>query len=69
MYIVEYRGNGDYLKKGYWKGIKKHTTMFLSEAHKFTPFELKLALKTILHNKHNFKVYKVGGINDIRDDL
>lgn len=69
MYIVEYRGNGDYLTDGYWKGIKRHTSIFLSDAHIFTPFELKLALKTILHNKHNFKVYKVGGLDDFRNDL
>ena len=59
MFIVEYRGDGNYLKKGYWRGIKRHTTMFLSEAHKFNEFELKLALRTILHNKHKFKVYKL----------
>lgn len=71
MYVVEYRGNGDYLTKNYWKGVKNHTTMFLSEAHLFTLFELKLALRTILHNRENYKIYKidVGGINDIRNDL
>ena len=71
MYIVEYRGNGDYLTKDYWKGVKKHTTMFVSEAHLFTLFELKLAFRTILHNRHNYKVYRidVGGINDFRNDI
>lgn len=71
MYIVEYKGNGDYLTDGYWKGVKKHTTMFISEAHLFTLFELKLALRTILHNRHNYKIYRitVGGLDDARDDL
>lgn len=71
MYIVEYRGNGDYLADGYWKGVRNHTTMFLSNAHLFTYFELKLAFKTILRNKKNYKIYKItiGGINDFRDDI
>ncbi|MBQ6628557.1 MAG: hypothetical protein IJI98_11140 [Methanosphaera sp.] len=71
MFVVEYKGNGDYLTKSYWKGVKNHTTMFLSEAHLFTLFELKLAFRTILHNRENYKVYKidVGGINDIRSDI
>lgn len=71
MFIVEYKGNGDYLTKDFWKGVRGHTTMFISEAHLFTEFELKLAFRTILHNKKNYKVYRidVGGINDIRDDL
>jgi hypothetical protein len=71
VYIVEYKGDGNFLKKSYWKGIKKNTTMFLSEAHLFTKFELKLAFRTILRNKNNYKVYKldVGGIDDVRDDI
>lgn len=71
MYIVEYKGDGNYLTKDYWKGIKRHTSMFISEAHLFTLFELKLALRTILRNRKNYKIYKieVGGINDIRNDI
>lgn len=59
MYIVEYKLTGDYLTKGYWKGIKKHTTQFASEAYKFSAFELKLASMTILRNKKKFRVYHV----------
>lgn len=71
MFVVEYMGDGNYLSDGYWKGIRNHTTMFLSEAHLFTLFELKLALRTILHNRENYKVYKVvvGGIDEFRNDI
>jgi len=57
MYIVEYKGN--YLKKGYWKGIKGHTTQFMSEAYRFSMFELKLLVKIILRNKKDYKIYYV----------
>lgn len=71
MYVVELIEDGNYLTKGYWKGTKKHTTMFLSEAHLFTLFELKLAFRTILHNRKNYKVYKIdiGGIDDFRNNI
>ena len=59
MYIVEYKPTGDYLTKEYYKGIKKHTTQFVSEAHKFSAFELKLASMTILRNKKKFRVYYI----------
>lgn len=62
MYIVEYKPTGDYLTKEYYKGIKRHTTQFISEAHRFSAFELKLARKTILKNKKKFKIYYVEGI-------
>ena len=71
MFIVEYKGDGNYLTKDYWKGIKKHTTMFISEAHLFSEFELKLALRTVLHNRQNYKILKIdlGGIDDFRNDI
>ena len=62
VYIVEYKPTGDYLTSGYYKGIKTHTTQFMSEAHKFSAFELKLASMTVLKNKKKFKVYYVKGI-------
>ena len=61
-YIVEYKPNGNYLTKYYYRGIKKNTTEFISEAHRFSAFELKLANMTILKNKKKFKVYYVDGI-------
>ena len=54
MYVVEYKPTGEYLTKGYWKGIKNNTTLFLSEAHRFSALELKLASKTILINRKNY---------------
>lgn len=59
MYVVEYKPTGDYLTKDYYKGIRKHTTQFISEAHKFSAFELKLASMTILSNKKKFRVYRI----------
>lgn len=60
MYVVEYKPTGEYLTKGYWKGIKNNTTLFLSEAHRFSALELKLASKTILINRKNYRVYCMG---------
>ena len=60
MYVVEYKPTGEYLTKGYWKGIRKNTTLFLSEAHRFSALELKLASKTILINRKKYRVYYMG---------
>lgn len=59
MYVVEYKPTGEYLTEGYWKGIKSNLTMFLGEAHRFSALELKLASKTILINRKNYRVYKI----------
>lgn len=60
MYVVEYKPTGEYLTKGYWKGIKNNTTLFLSEAHRFSAFELKLASATVLINRKKYRVYYMG---------
>ena len=62
-YVVLHIPSDMYLADDYYRPNSIKTT-YLGDAHKFSAFELKLASKTILMNKKNYRVYKYNQLND-----
>lgn len=56
-YVVKHKTTDMYLTDNYYKSLKNRS-LFLSDAHLFSAFELKLASNTLLRNKKNYIVYQ-----------
>ena len=61
-YVVYHVPTDTYLANNYYR--HSICTAYLSEAHKFSAFELKLASVYLLLNKKNYKVYKYKELTD-----
>lgn len=56
-YVIKNKNTNLYLSNIYYRDLKGCKSM--KNAHKFTAFELLLASKTVLENKHNYIVYSI----------
>jgi hypothetical protein len=62
-YVVKHKASDMYLTDGYYKSLRNRS-LFLSDAHLFSAFELKLASCTLLRNKDKYIVYKYKQLKD-----
>lgn len=62
-YVVKHKESDMYLTDNYYKSLKNRS-VFLSDAHLFSAFELKLVSSILLRNKDKYIVYKYKQLKD-----